>query len=211
MVLQLSAWDGTQGPLGWVVDQVSRWYEVPADCVEEWLRTGRLVLLLDGLDEITDAERQRECVEALSALRNQVPTGMVVCCRSGDYRRIGKRLQFGLAVEILPLTPAQVESCLAAAGRQLAALRQAVRTDPVLAELLDTPLMLSVAAVVYRDSEPQQALRQGTREDRLAHLWDRYVATMLTRRRDPYADPPPPRMIGSRRTSPTSTWSGWPG
>lgn len=185
VVLQLSAWDGPKDTLGWVARQVSLRYEVPEDQVRQWLTVGRLVLLLDGLDEITDVARQRDCVESLSALRKDKPAGMVVCCRTEDYRRIGKRLEFGLAVTVRALTPEQMDRNLDVGGRALAPLRLAVRTDPELAKLLDTPLMLGVAVLAYPGHIPVEDILTGNQDERLERLWSRYVTEMLTRRRDP--------------------------
>lgn len=208
VVLQLSTWDragNTAGDaLGWLVEQIARRYQTPPEQVALWLRYDRLVLLLDGLDEIPDVERQRDCVTALSALPAEagVPVGMVVCCRTEDYRRIGLRLGFDLAVTVLPLAPEQVDRYLAAAGDALDPLRCAVRADPALPEVLDTPLMLSVATRTAQDPQLQAGLLADDPDQRLAHLWDRYTAVMLTRQRDPYIEP----TSGRDRFTPQTTY-----
>jgi hypothetical protein len=201
VVLQLSTWDRTKGPLRWVVDQVSRWYEVPSDRVESWLQEDRLVLLLDGLDEITDLDQQRNCLKALSALRTEVPAGMVVCCRAEDYRQIGERLQFGLAVTVLPLTREKVDNYLDATGDMLAQLRHAIRVNPALAELLDTPLMLKTVTLVCQNRQSRSELFRSDSEIRLGQVWDHYTAAMLTRQRNPYTGPSSPRDQFSLQTS----------
>ncbi|MBO0802997.1 MAG: NACHT domain-containing protein [Nocardiopsaceae bacterium] len=192
VVLQLSAWDGAKDALRWIADQVSSRYRVPADEVEPWLTDGRLVLLLDGLDEITDVAQQRNCVAALSALRKEKPAGMVVCCRTKDYRRIGERLEFGLAVIVRDLTQDQLVRYLAR-DSTLAPLRRAVSDNPELAKLLDTPLMLSMAIRTCPDGIPGKDILTGNHGERLDRLWDRHVTAMLIRRRDPYPEFPSKR------------------
>lgn len=207
VVLQLSTWDRfgntAEDALGWLVDQIARRYQAPPDQVALWLKDDQLVLLLDGLDEISDPNRRRDCVTALSALPTAgIPVGMVVCCRTEDYQRIGQRLEFDLAVTVLPLAPEQVDRYLAVAGDALEALRRAVRVDPALAEMLDTPLMLSVATLTSQDPQFQAGLLVDDPDQRLAHLWDRYTAVMLTRQRDPYIEP----ALGPDRFSPQAAY-----
>lgn len=197
VVLQLSAWDSSKDALEWVADQVSSRYQVPAEQVAPWLANGRLVLLLDGLDEIPDAARQRDCVVSLSALRSDVPVGMVVCCRTEDYKRIGERLKFGLAVTVLALTPERLARYLEADGHTLARLREAVSADPELAKLLDTPLMVGVAVATFSGRGPGQSIPARNQAERRDRLWTQYVAEMLNRHRDPHAESPSRRRLPS--------------
>src|ERR1700722_18157755 len=201
VILQLSAWDAAKDALGWVADQVSSRYLVPVDQVKLWLTDGRLVLLLDGLDEITDVAQQRNCVKALSALRKEKPAGMVVCCRTEDYSRIGERLEFGLAVTGPALTPDQLVSFLGAGGRTMAPLGQAVSADPELAKLLDTPLMLGVAILTYPGYGPDKDILTGNLSERLDRLWGQYVTEMLIRHRDPYGEFPSKRSFSTERAT----------
>lgn len=198
VVLQLSTWnctgDRAEDALGWLVAEIAHRYKAPPDQVTSWLEDDRLVLLLDGLDEIADPDRQGDCVSALSGLSAALPVGMAVCCRTEDYRRIGRRLELDLAVAVLPLAPEQVDRYLAAAGDALAPLRGAAKADPVLAQMLDTPLMLGVATLTCHGPQFQAGcLPAGNRDQRLAYLWDRYTEVMLTRRRDTHIRPAPRR------------------
>jgi hypothetical protein len=54
----------------------------------------------------------------------------------------------GVCIE--PLSSEEVGKYLAAAGSKLAALREAVGADPVLQELAQTPLMLSIMSLAFQ-------------------------------------------------------------
>jgi len=88
--------------------------------------------LLDGLDEI-ETSLQRDCVAAINAfIIESNPAGLVVCSRFNEYRWLPKRLKLNGAICLKPLSPEEVSKYLAEGGSDLAAIRDAVGTDPVL-------------------------------------------------------------------------------
>ena len=82
----------------------------------------------------------------------------MVCCRLNEYRWLPKRLKLNGAICLESLGSEEVSKYLAAGGSKLVALREAVDTDPVLQELAQTPLMLSIMSLAF----------QGARGDELA-------------------------------------------
>jgi len=173
--------------LDWIATEISARYDVPRKQAHAWLiaTNSPLVLLLDGLDEIRDAQDRENCAAVLTQLRLQYTFGMAVSCRSTEYFEMEHRLRFGMAVEIQPLTAHRVDGYLAAAGPQLDALREACQRDRSLAELFQNPLTLAIAVLTYAGRVPDTGLLQGTPKQRLEHLWTQYVEEMLHRRRDP--------------------------
>ncbi|KOV84142.1 NACHT domain-containing NTPase [Nocardia sp. NRRL S-836] len=164
----------------WLAWEIGRLYRLPARNVERWLCSDRspLVLLFDGLDEIHDPEARDRCVEVLSLLRSRLKPGMVVCSRTDEYFRSDQRLAFGTAVEIMPLSPDDVDDYLRDAGPDLASLREACRRDPSLAKLLDKPLTLTVAVLTYRNRSVDELLA-----NQLEDLWSVYLEEALPRQR----------------------------
>jgi len=181
---------------------LARWGESHR-CLEEWITaelaeqyfiTGgrrllgdrRLVLLLDGLDELPD-DRQGRCVEAINSFNRRVGCpGMVVCCRVQDYRNLieraaDARLRLYGAVRLLPLTDAQIDRYLAGLGPVLDPLRRTLRTSSELLALARTPLMLNlmVGACAERGGRPELPAA-GTGP---SWLLDAYLARMLARTR----------------------------
>ncbi|MEO6088048.1 MAG: AAA family ATPase [Umezawaea sp.] len=145
----------------WLATDVARLHDVPAAQVSRWLRdrSSPVVLLLDGLDEIRHADDRRRCVEVLALLKSRLTTSMVVCAREDPGG-------LGAVVEIPSLSAETVDTCLATAG--LTTLRQACLRDDALAELLSTPLALTLAMSAHGDDPAEvDLLRTGG----LDHLW----------------------------------------
>ncbi|MFL5539718.1 MAG: NACHT domain-containing protein, partial [Longimicrobiaceae bacterium] len=120
VVLSLSTWAETRGPIhDWLVGELGARYFVGRPLARRWLEQSRLLLLLDGLDEVAE-DRRSDCVGALHDFvkKHGVP-GMVVCCRAQEYRALPVRLRLGGAVLLLPLTQGQVDAYLRAAGPEL--------------------------------------------------------------------------------------------
>jgi hypothetical protein len=131
----------------WISIELSAKYRVPRKIGRFWLQRDYLLPLLDGLDEV-ETVIQSDCVAAINAFIEEFqPSGLVVCCRLNDYRWLPKRLKLNGAICIEALGSEEVGKYLAAGGPKLAALREAVGTDPVLHELAQTPMMLSVMSL----------------------------------------------------------------
>jgi GTPase SAR1 family protein len=171
----------------WFANQVEKNYQVPKRRVLQWLSMdpSPVVLLLDGLDEIVNLEERRRCVRALSQARRVMHAGMIVACRVDDYTGLGEVLNFGSAIDILPLSPTDIDEYLKIATTNLESLREAVSKDHILTSLLDTPLMLYVAAMAYRDREVERDLLIGSMARRRDQLWQTYLSEMTKRRRNP--------------------------
>jgi hypothetical protein len=110
-------------------------------------------------------------------------TGLVVSSRTAEYADLSTHLELGGAVTLVPLTPKQINERLEHAGAALSGLRAVVANDPVLAELMATPLMLSVAMLAYPGHHSDPALTHGSIQDRRHRIFDQYLSRMLTRDR----------------------------
>lgn len=178
VVFHLSSWAEKRQPLvEWLTEELVTKYQIAKRIGRPWLEQQLLLLLLDGLDEVDPAHRQA-CAQAINIFRRDYGlTGIVVCCRTAEYEALGDRLKLGRAILVRPPTPPQVDAYLASAGPRLAALRVAVQRDGTLAELAQTPLMLSVMVLVCRDL-PAEALVSALPTD----LFAAYVSHMFKRR-----------------------------
>jgi len=125
----------------------------------------QILLLLDGLDEISPGYRS-ECVKAINTYRREHGlTPIVVCSRIDDYLHQKTRLKLQGAVTIQPLTMQQIDAYISSAERELAPLRVALRTDPLLQELVITPLMLSILAVTFQGKSIEGLQAHGLRNE----------------------------------------------
>jgi hypothetical protein len=183
IVLNLSSWAYKRKPLGqWLLDELVLQEQVPRQVGADWLEAGALLLLLDGLDEVR-AEHRQECVRVINAYRQRqgfVP--LAVCSRSADYAMLTSKFKLGGAVVIQPLTHEQVDTHLANQGPRLAAARALVNHDPVLRELAQTPLILSLIAQTFDNEAIGQDTTLASAETWRQRLFSSYVHQMLGRR-----------------------------
>jgi eukaryotic-like serine/threonine-protein kinase len=150
VVLNLSNWKKKQTLAEWISIELSEKYRVPRKIGRLWLHRGYLLPLLDGLDEV-GISMQPDCVATINTYIEQFhPSGLVVCCRLNEYRWLPKRLKLNGAICIEPLGSEEVSKYLDASGSKLAVLREAVDADPVLHELAQTPLVLSIMSLAYQ-------------------------------------------------------------
>jgi hypothetical protein len=177
VVLNLSSWKKKQPLVEWISNELSEKYRVPRKIARFWLQRGYLLPLLDGLDELETA-LQPDCVDMVNAFIEEFnPSGLVVCCRLNEYRWLPKRLKMNGAICIKSLSPDEVSRYFAAVGSKLTGLREAVDRDPVLKELTQTPLMLSVMSLAYQGADGNELTtqKQDSPEDRRKQIFRLYV------------------------------------
>ena len=185
VVFNLSTWgEKRQRLLDWLVGELASKYYVPSRIGRAWLQDNRLLLMLDGLDEVK-SEHRAGCVESINSFIQEfgVP-GLAVCSRLSEYTALPVRLKLQGAVRLQLLTPDQVDAYLAKAGSRLESLRRAIREDEVLQSLARTPLMLSIMSLAYQD-QPVGALQgadSDTPESRRLRILETYVERMFERR-----------------------------
>src|SRR5450759_4214611 len=122
VILRLSSWAlGRLALTDWMVDQLSHTYDVPRLLSERWVMQGRLLPLLDGLDEIDEAARPA-CIAAINTYHHTPLAPLVVCSRQSEYEAAATRQRLVLqsAVIVQPLSEAQVEGYLSVAGPSFA-------------------------------------------------------------------------------------------
>ncbi|MCA2214344.1 hypothetical protein [Jidongwangia harbinensis] len=165
----------------WLGTTLRERYGIPAMVSATWLAEDRLVLLLDGLDEVSERDRER-CVEEINELQRAV-TRLAVCSRTADYDSLRGRLRLQGAVEIQPFRREQVVAFLHAISPQLNGVAEALSGDKELWEMLTTPLMLNVMALAYGEKSARLVPHDGNPETRRKLLFDAYVIEVLARHR----------------------------
>jgi hypothetical protein len=185
VVFNLSSWtDPRQNLLDWLIDELLVKYHIPKKIGSRWLETNWIVPLLDGLDEVKPAI-QSGCVEAITAyMQNNGVPGIAVCSRLKEYTDSPVRLHVSGAICLQPLTPEQVKDYLARSGDALAGLSAALEKDQVLQTLAQTPLMLDVMSLAYRDLPTEELTNRAlnTEKERRSHLFDTYIDKMFIRK-----------------------------
>lgn len=183
-VLNLSSWRKKQPLAEWITVELSEKYRVPRKIAYFWLQHDYLLPLLDGLDEVPTT-LQPDCVSAINDFIDASGlSGIVVCCRLMEYQWLPDRLKLNGAVCLEPLIFEEVSKYLATGGSNLAVLREAVNADPVLQELTQTPLMLSIMSLACQGVGGDELARQkgDLPKERQKQIFSLYVDQMFQRK-----------------------------
>jgi hypothetical protein len=203
IILNLASWAEKRTAVAdWIIEELTAKYQVPRTIGREWLDDDMLLPLLDGLDEVP-AAYQVTCIKALNQYREMHGLkGIVVCCRADTYEALQTPLKLGGAIQLQPLTSAQIEAYLAVGGAALQPLRMAIQQDERLRELAYSPLTLSVMSSLYQGdgrSQPDAVIDElDDVPHEPQHLFAVYLQRMYERR-------------GSFRyaPAPTTHWLSW--
>lgn len=183
VVFNLSSWSSEKRKIAdWLVQELNIRYQVARKLGKNWIKDQQLLLLLDGLDEVK-AELREACVQALNRfIQEYGQTEIIVCSRIKDYETLSNRLHVQGAIFVQPLTREQIENYLDRAGTELLGVKAALQNDPVLQELAQTPLMLSVMALAYQRVSAAE-LPQISLETQHQQVFDKYIERTLRQRR----------------------------
>lgn len=150
-------------------------YDVPAVVGRRWVERRRVILLLDGLDEVAP-HYQAACVDAINMFRKQYGfAGLAVGCRTSDYHMIKRQVRLRAAIRLHLLTPQHIDRYLARLGTEFADLRNALARDSAMRHLAQTPLLLSMMIVVYRGWDALDILKLRGAPNRRTILFDRFI------------------------------------
>ncbi|WP_017658679.1 NACHT domain-containing protein [Baaleninema simplex] len=184
VLLNLSAWKSEFRDIpSWMVSDLKLKYGVRKDITEKWIEEGRILPLLDGLDELM-SQRQETCVQALNEfLPTWSGTPLVVCSRLEEYQLYETNLGLNGAVILQPLTDRQIETYLRSAKCDW--LWDAVRID---ADVMDaktglarSPLLLTIL-VLSSDKLPVELWKQQESvTERRRILFEAYIDARLQR------------------------------
>jgi hypothetical protein len=198
IVLNLSSWKEKQPLAEWIVGELLDKYRVPGKIARFWLEHDYLLPLLDGLDEV-ETRMQPDCVTTINAfIERSNPSGLVVCCRLLEYQWLPERLKLNGAICLQPLSPEEVSKYLERGGPKLAAFREAVNSDPVLQELAQTPLMLSIMSLAFQGVGGSELAKQkgDSPEERRKQIFGLYVEQMFQRKGETALTFPKEKTIG---------------
>lgn len=146
---------------------------ITADTFRSLIRSGRALLILDGLDEMVRNQGEEACAHLVRALKAEVDpdhSTVVMGCRDHIYSRlVAKGLVPGEAtpVEVPPLDAESIEVALRT--RFTATARLVLDRVPTLKGFASHPLLLEMMARI--DTRSWQRLAQEPRRARLYELW----------------------------------------
>lgn len=181
----------------WLIRQEAA-IDLPEDFFERLLRQGRsCILLLDGLDEVANEQERAVVVEAVKNVgKNGGLRQIVVTCRTRAYRDDAVLPEEFRVATVQPMRPNQVDAlaarwCAAAypaldAAKESERLQRAihtmeeVRTNRNEAPLIESPLLVTIVAIVHYNERRLP--------DERAELYEKCVDVLLTEKYKPSSE-----------------------
>lgn len=190
VVFNLSSWNREKWTLkDWLAEEFETGiYKVPREISKFWIQNQQLLFLLDGLDEVRQDLRE-SCIQEINHFSQAYgQTEIIVCSRVKAYELLSHRLRFQTTLLLQPLALSQIQNFLDQAGEKSSGIKAALNTDPVLQELAQTPLMLSIMMLAYEGISTTDFSRMGLEESQ-HYLWRSYIDRMLERKQkaQPYS------------------------
>jgi hypothetical protein len=181
VVINLSSWaDGQRSLSKWIARQLATRYKITRKTAGRWIGEDSAVLLLDGLDEVSEYHRDT-LVKAINKFQREHDLVKVaVCCRTRQAMDLAGRhvrLQLAEAIELEPPTDGQIRDYmdhLESTGVHVADIRAALATDQELNALLRSPLMLNAIRFGYSELAGNPNGPESSREWS-ERLWDAYI------------------------------------
>ena len=157
VVLNLSSWaEPTPILLPWLLRELRVTYRIPEDIALTLLRQNRLLLFLDGLDEVRVADRP-SCVRSINnflTVFDRLP-GVVVCSRAKEYEELPVCLETS-EIKLLRLSNEAVEHFIIQSELKPHQLLATLGSNAGLKESLRSPLMLKFLRSLYENPFPDQ-------------------------------------------------------
>ncbi len=129
---------------------------------EQIWKNSPLVLLLDGLDEVTEVDRN-SCLTAIGEYSSIAGREFVISSRIAEYAAT-KDAPVNAQIEVAPLTIEQVEESLAASAflqPESRRLLNALKSDPLLREAVENPFYLNTAQMLFASGKNWPELNYG--------------------------------------------------
>ncbi|MEP0857938.1 NACHT domain-containing protein [Trichocoleus sp. DQ-U1] len=182
VVFNLSSWAKDQKSIAdWMIDELREKYQVSKSLSEPWITQQQLILLMDGLDEVRE-ENRNGCVRALNDFIGLYPqTEVAVCSRVRDYEALTERLQISSALCLQPLSSEQIYQFLDGLGESLTNLKVLLRNNTELDQFAKNPLIINLMSVAYQGwlIEDLKLHLYSASEHRNQHVFNAYIDRRL--------------------------------
>ncbi|GAB4523791.1 MAG: hypothetical protein OHK0046_37840 [Anaerolineae bacterium] len=142
--LQFHRWHWKDIPLiEWITEEISDAYQISSEEANALIHKKFIVLILDGLDE--SPQFSGETVSKLNEfMRLGLLQGIVTSCRNYAYESLDTKLDFNMAVELMPLEEEQVRRALHDLSPQYRSALERIKADNRLYPVLTNPLLMKL-------------------------------------------------------------------
>ncbi len=184
VVLNLATWQSSYGKLeGWLEKILPHELGVNSILAKRVLKETPLILLLDGLDEVKEADR-RSCLEAIGSYGSDAQKEFVIASRKQEYINAGKDAPVYLQVEVEPLKLDQIETELQRIGYQqpeALPLLNAIKSDELIKEVVKIPFYFNVLQLLFAQGKRLSDLNFSSRqlEGLQEEIIHRFIHTQL--------------------------------
>lgn len=181
LVINLASWQTNFGTLdNWLSAVLADELSTTKAGARAVLNQSRIILLLDGLDELKEDEAINSCLAAIADYGGEPGRRFVITCRMAEYERAQEDARVNLQIEVGPLTGAQLEAELTRIGRtqpEMLPLLQAIRRDPLLRQAAETPFYFNTLQLLFAGQLP--VFSAGDLDGRLAEITEKFVEKAL--------------------------------
>ncbi|RNL83469.1 hypothetical protein [Halostreptopolyspora alba] len=226
VLLTLNGWDsGRRDVRSWIRDRLREDYPVLRgerhhDLARSLIEDGRILPVLDGLDELEAGERARVSQALIQLARSDA---LILTCRPEEFEAEEPAL-YSTVDAVLESVPIPAEGAHSYITGKLATTSERERWEPVLAHLwenpagplaraLATPLALWMLHVTYvrTGRDPAPLCEYGSEERIREDLLDHVVPALLTTRVDQDGAASPRSAFRARREWPVAKATRWLG
>ncbi len=128
VIFNLASWRETESSFdGWMAKILIHGYGYPPASASEAVNKGRVMLLLDGLDEVgSNLENKvhrnklrQNCLDAIQQyqVQRRSPTGMIICTRIDEYLSAGGNAPVYAQLLLQPIDKTELQACLKSIAR----------------------------------------------------------------------------------------------
>lgn len=171
----------------WMTAHLAQRYLLPKAAAAQLVADGRILPIIDGVDELERATAAALITELDVYIRERESSRvgkrprMVITCRAAEYQDLAGTIDEAAHVELRPLTTGDVKTYL---------LERGIKVPDALASILTSPLMLSLAGTIYgADADSGQSINDLLRlPDETAverHLLEAFLANAYRRTHGP--------------------------
>ena len=181
VVFNLSSWGEQNKSIeDWLVSELNTKYNIAKKIACAWIENDQLLLLLDGLDEVS-IQKRADCVRAINQFFQEHLMPIVICSRTEEYQSLTNSLKIQNAVCIQPLTEVQVCEYFDRLGIEFKTMYNVLKKDNLLQELLRSPLMLNIITLAFQGASSAEIQQLHSIKTQREHIFNKYIERMFNR------------------------------